>query len=207
MVPVTLPVQNTRELIALAKRRPGELTYGTSGPGSMSHFAGEMFKRQAGVNMITVPYKGNALAITDLMGGQITTMFSDALPAMQAMKTGKLRAIAVTSEKRWPFTPELPTLAEEGIQGFAAVNWWGILFPAGVQRPIIDKVNADLVKALATQDVKTKLGELSVETVYRARPKQFGQFMASEGGAAGASSSRMRTCGSSRKATTIRAPL
>ncbi len=179
VVPATLPVKNTRELIALAKRRPGELSYGTSGPGSMSHFAGEMFKRLADVNMITIPYKGNALAITDIMGGQITTMFSDALPAMQAMRTGKLRALAVTSEKRWPFTPELPTLAEEGIKGFAAVNWWGILFPAGVPRTIIDKVNADLVKALASQDVKTKLAELGVEA-FSSTPEQFGQFMASE---------------------------
>ncbi len=179
VVPVTLPVKNTKELVALAKRRPGELTYATSGPGSMSHFAGEMFKRLAGVDMITVAYKGNALSITDVMGGQITTMFSDALPAMQAMRTGKLRALAVTSEKRWPFTPELPTLAEEGIKGFAAVNWWGILFPAGVPRTIIDKVNADLVKALATTDVKTRLGELGVEAV-SSTPEQFGQFMASE---------------------------
>ena len=100
VVPVTLPVKNAKELVALARARPGELSYGTSGPGSMSHFAGEMFQRIAGVKMITVNYKGNALAITDLMGGQITTMFSDAVPAMQAMKTGKLRAMAVTSEQR-----------------------------------------------------------------------------------------------------------
>ena len=179
VVPVSLPVKQVKDLVALAKRHPGELTYATSGPGSMSHFAGEMFKRLAGVNMITVPYKGNALSITDLMGGQITAMFSDALPAMQAMKTGKLRAVAVTSEQRWPFTPELPTLAESGIKGFAAVNWWGILFPAGVPRTIIDKDNADLVKALATQDVKSRLGELGVETV-SSTPEQFGQFMASE---------------------------
>jgi tripartite-type tricarboxylate transporter receptor subunit TctC len=138
-----------------------------------------MFQRLAGVKMITINYKGNALAITDLMGGQITTMFSDAVPAMQAMKTGKLRAMAVTSEKRWPFTPELPTLAEEGIKGFAAVNWWGILFPAGVPRPIIDKVNADIAKALASQNVKTRLGELGVEAV-SSTPEQFGAFMASE---------------------------
>jgi tripartite-type tricarboxylate transporter receptor subunit TctC len=138
-----------------------------------------MFQQLAGVKMITVPYKGNALAITDIMGGQITTMFSDAVPAMQAMKTTKLRAMAVTSEKRWPFTPELPTLAEEGIKGFAAVNWWGILFPAGVPRPIIDKVNADLVKALAAQNVKTRLGELGVEA-QSSTPEQFGQWMASE---------------------------
>jgi tripartite-type tricarboxylate transporter receptor subunit TctC len=179
VVPKTMPVTNIKQLVALARQRPGELTYGTSGPGSMSHFAGEMFQQLAGVKMITVPYKGNALAITDIMGGQITTMFSDALPAMQAMKTGKLRAMAVTSEKRWPFTPELPTLAEEGIKGFAAVNWWGILFPAGVPRPIIDKVNADLVKALATQNVKTRLGELGVDTI-SSTPEQFRDFMASE---------------------------
>ncbi len=179
VVPVTLPVKNAKELVALARARPGELSYGTSGPGSMSHFAGEMFQRIAGVKMITVNYKGNALAITDLMGGQITTMFSDAVPAMQAMKTGKLRAMAVTSEQRWPFTPELPTLAESGLKGFAAGNWWGILFPAGVPRPIIDKVNADLVKALATQSVKTRLGELGVET-QSSTPEQFGTFMASE---------------------------
>ena len=179
VVPMTMPVKNVAQLVALAKTRPGELTYGTSGPGSMSHFAGEMFQRLAGVKMITINYKGNALAITDLMGGQITTMFSDAVPAMQAMKTGKLRAMAVTSEKRWPFTPELPTLAEEGIKGFAAVNWWGILFPTGVPRSIIDKVNADLVKALAAQNVKNRLGELGVEAV-SSTPEQFGAFMASE---------------------------
>ena len=179
VVPKSLPVKNVKELVALAKRHPGELTYATSGPGSMSHFAGEMFKRLAGVDMITVPYKGNALSITDVMGGQITTMFSDAVPAVQAMKTGKLRALAVTSEKRWPFTPEVPTLAEEGIKGFAAVNWWGILFPAGVPRAIVDKVNADVVKALATPDVKTRLGEVGVEAI-TSTPEQFGQFMASE---------------------------
>lgn len=179
VVPKTMPVTDIKQLVALAKSRPGELTYGTSGPGSMSHFAGEMFQQIAGVKMITVPYKGNALAITDIMGGQITTMFSDALPAMQAMKTGKLRAMAVTSEQRWPFTPELPTLAEGGLKGFAAVNWWGILFPTGVPRPIIDKVNADLVKALATQNVKTRLGELGVAAI-SSTPEQFGTFMASE---------------------------
>ncbi len=179
VVPVSLPVKNVKQLVALAKAHPGELTYATSGPGSMSHFAGEMFQRIAGVKMITVNYKGNALSITDLMGGQITTMFSDAVPAVQALRTGKLRALAVTSEKRWPFTPELPTLAEGGLKGFAAVNWWGILFPANTPRPIVDKVNVDLVKALATQNVKTKLGELGVETI-SSTPEQFGAFMASE---------------------------
>ena len=179
VVPTTMPVKNVKGLVALAKARPGELSYGTSGPGSMSHFAGEMFKRLAGVNMVTVNYKGNAQAITEIMGGQITTMFSDALPAVQGLKTGKIRALAVTSAQRWPHTPELPTLAEEGIKGFAAVNWWGILFPAGVPRPIVDKVNADLVKALATPSVKSALAVLGVEAI-SSTPEQFGAFMASE---------------------------
>jgi tripartite-type tricarboxylate transporter receptor subunit TctC len=179
VVPSSLPVKDAKQLVALAKSRPGELTYGTSGPGSMSHFAGEMFKRIAGVKMIPINYKGNAQAITEIMGGQITTMFSDALPAVAAMNSGKVRALAVTSEQRWRFTPVLPTLAETGLKGFAAVNWWGILFPAGVPRPIVDKVNADLAKALAAERVKTRLGELGVETV-ASTPEAFGEFMAAE---------------------------
>lgn len=179
VVGTVMPVKNVKELIALAKRRPGELTYATSGPGSMSHFAGEMFKRLAGVNMTTVPYKGNALSITDVMGGHIVCMFSDALPAMTNMKSGKLRALAVTSENRWPPTPELPTLAEQGVKGFAAVNWWGILTPAGVPRPIITKLNADIVKAVATPIVKQRLGELGVETI-SSTPEEFAKFMAAE---------------------------
>jgi tripartite-type tricarboxylate transporter receptor subunit TctC len=179
VVPTSMPVKNVKGLVALAKSRPGELTYATSGPGSMSHFAGEMFKKLASVNMVTVNYKGNAQAITELMGGQITTMFSDALPAVQGMKTGKIRALAVTSAERWPHTPELPTLAEEGIKGFAAVNWLGILFPAGVPRPIIDKVSADIQKALAQPSVKAALANLGVEAI-SSTPEQFGAFMASE---------------------------
>ena len=174
-----LPVKNVKGLVALAKARPGELTYGTSGPGSMSHFAGEMFKRLAGVNMVTVNYKGNAQAITEIMGGQITSMFSDALPAVQALKTGKIRALAVTSAERWPHTPELPTLAEEGIKGFAAVNWWGILFPAGVPRPVVDKVNADLRKSLSQPGVRSALANLGVEAI-SSTPEEFRAFMESE---------------------------
>ena len=179
VVGTAMPVKDVKDLVALAKRRPAELTYATSGPGSMSHFAGEMFKRLAGVNMTTVPYKGNALSITDVMGGHIVCMFSDALPAMTNMKSGKLRALAVTSETRWPPTPELPTLAETGITGFAAVNWWGIVTPAGVPRPIIDKLNGGVVKAVATPSVKARLSELGVETV-SSTPEEFAAFMAAE---------------------------
>jgi tripartite-type tricarboxylate transporter receptor subunit TctC len=179
VVPVTLPVKNVKGLVALAKARPGELTYATSGPGSMSHLAGEMFKRLANVDVTTVPYQGGVFSIAAVQGGHIMMMFSDAQPVMSNIKAGKLRALAVTSEKRTPFTPELPTLAEEGIKGFAASNWWGILFPTGVPKPVIDKVAADLAKALADKDVKDKLGLLGVEAV-SSTPEQFGAFIASE---------------------------
>ena len=179
VVPVTLPVKNVKELVGLAKKNPGVMTYATSGPGSMSHLAGEMFKRLANVDVVTVPYQGGVFSIAAVQGGHIMMMFSDAQPVMANIKAGKLRALAVTSAQRTPFTPELPTLAEEGIKGFAAANWWGILFPAGVPKPMIDKVSADLGRALADSVVKERLGALGVEAVH-SNPQQFAAFLASE---------------------------
>jgi tripartite-type tricarboxylate transporter receptor subunit TctC len=173
------PAKSTKELIALAKAQPGKLTFGTSGAGSMSHLAGEWFKRAAAVDITAVNYKGGSQWITELMGNQISMVIADAAPAMPNMKSGKIRALAVTSAKRSPFTPELPTFSEEGLKGFEAVNWWGILFPAGVPRPIIDKVNADMVKVLAMADVKEKLAVFGVEPV-SSTPEEFGKYMESE---------------------------
>jgi tripartite-type tricarboxylate transporter receptor subunit TctC len=179
VVPISMPVKTTKQLVALAKARPGELAFATSGPGSMSHLAGEMFKRLANVDITAVAYKGGVQSIADLMGGHIPMMFSDAQPVMANIRSGKLRALAVTSAQRTPFTPEIPTLAEEGVKGFAAANWWGIMFPAGVPRPIIDKVSADLAKVLVRPDVKERLGELGIETVH-STPEQFGKYIQSE---------------------------
>ena len=176
VVPNAMPVRSVKELVALCRTRPNELVFATSGPGSMSHLAGEMFKRITNVKIEAVAYKGGVQSIADLMGGHIPMMFSDAQPVMANIKSGKLRALAVTSEKRTPFTPQLPTLAEEGIKGFSAANWWGILFPAGVQRPVIDKVANDLQKVLVRQDVKDKMGEFGIETVWKS-PDDFGRFM------------------------------
>ncbi len=179
VVPVTLPAKNVKELVALARARPKDMTYATSGPGSMSHLAGEMFKRLAKVDITTVPYQGGVFSIAAVQGGHIMMMFSDAQPVMANLKAGKLRALAVTSAQRTPFTPELPTLAEEGITGFAAANWWGILFPTGVPKPMIDKVSADLARALADKEVKDRLGNLGVEAVH-SNPQQFGEFLKAE---------------------------
>jgi tripartite-type tricarboxylate transporter receptor subunit TctC len=179
VVNINAPVKSVRELITAARAQPGKMTFGTSGPGSMSHLAGEMFKRLAKVEIMPVNYKGGSEWITQLMGQHIDMVFADAPPAMQNLRSGKLRAIAVTSEKRSPFTPELPTLAEEGVVGFAAANWWGILFPAGVPRPIVDKVAADLAKVLVRQDVKDRFAEFGAEAV-SSTPEQFAKFMAVE---------------------------
>jgi tripartite-type tricarboxylate transporter receptor subunit TctC len=179
VVNVASPAKSTKELIALAKAQPGKITFGTSGAGSMSHLAGEWFKRQAAIDITAVNYKGGAQWITELMGNQISMVIADAAPAMSNMKSGKIRALAVTSAKRSPFTPDLPTFAEEGLKGFDAANWWGILFPTGVPRPIVDKVAADFAKVLAMQEVKDKLAVFGVETI-SSTPEQFGKFMDNE---------------------------
>lgn len=173
------PAKSTKELIALAKAQPGKLTFGTSGAGSMSHLAGEWFKRAAAIDIVAVNYKGGSQWITELMGNQISMVIADAAPAMPNIASGKIRALAVTSAKRSPFTPELPTFSEEGLKGFEAVNWWGILFPTGVSRPIVDKVNADMVKVLAMADVKEKLAVFGVEPI-SSTPEAFGKYMDSE---------------------------
>ena len=181
VVPNAMPVKSVKQLVALCKARPNELVFAHQR--SRQHVASrgrdvQAHRRTSKIE--AVAYKGGVQSIADLMGGHIPMMFSDAQPVMANIKSGKLRALAVTSEKRTPFTPQLPTLAEEGITGFAAANWWGILFPAGVPRPIIDKVANDFQKVLARQDVKDKMGEFGIETVWTGTPEQFGSFMENE---------------------------
>ena len=173
------PANNVKELVALAKTNPGKLNFGTSGPGSMSHLVGEMFKRVADINIVQVPYKGGVLAVQDLIGGQVQLIFSDALPVMQHIRAGKLRPLAITSKERSPLSPEIPTLAEQGYPELVAVNWWGVLMPTGTPRPIIEKLNADLVKVLAGADLKEKYAQLGVEPV-SSTPEFFGQFIQTE---------------------------
>jgi len=179
VTPSTLPVKNVKELVALAKKQPGVLTYATSGAGSMSHLVGELFKRVAQVDIVTVPFQGGVYSIAAVQGGHIMLMFSDAPPVMGNIKAGKIKALAVTSGQRTPFTPELPTLAEQGLKGFDAANWWGILFPAGVQRSMVDKVSADLKRALSDEEVKKNLGTMAIEAVY-STPEQFAGFIRDE---------------------------
>ena len=173
------PFKSLGEILAYARANPGKLNYGTSGPGSVSHLGAELFKNLTKANVVEVPYKGSILAIQDLLGDQIQFIFSDALPALGQIRAGKLRALAVTSPERSPLVPDLPTCVESGVPGLVAVNWWGVLMPAGTPKPIIDKFHGDLVKTMADPEVKRKFGDLGVDAI-SSSPEQFASFIKSE---------------------------
>jgi len=172
------PFKSLAEIIAFAKQSPGKLNYGTSGPGSVSHLSSEMLKNITKVDAVEVAYKGGVLAIQDLLGGQIQFIFSDSLPAMGHIRAGKLRALCVTGAQRYELLPEPPP-CQGAAQGLVAVNWWGVLMPAGTPRPIVQRLNADTVKALADADVKKRFADLGVEAV-SSTPEQFAAFIKDE---------------------------
>jgi len=172
------PFKSLGDIIAYARQNPGKLNYGTSGPGSVSHLSSEMLKNGTKVQAVEVAYKGGVLAIQDLLGGQIQFIFSDSLPAMGHIRAGKLRALCVTGSQRYELLPE-PPLCQSDAPGLVAVNWWGVLVPAGTARTIVDKLNADTRKALSDPDVKKRFADLGVEAV-SSTPEQFAGFIKSE---------------------------
>ena len=153
----SLPVHSVPELIAYAKANPGKLNFASSGNGTSIHLSGELFRTMTGVDMTHVPYKGSAPALTDLIGGQVQLMFDNLPSSLQFIRTGKLRALAVTSAARSTALPELPTLAEAGLPGFEASSWFGILAPAGTPKDIVAKINAAVGSWLASPEAKEKL--------------------------------------------------
>jgi tripartite-type tricarboxylate transporter receptor subunit TctC len=175
----SLPAKTVKEVIAIAKSRPGELSFGSSGPGATDHLAGELFKTLAGVNMVHVPYKGGAPAMLDLMAGQVQTVFSTVSTAIGAIKGGKVRAIAMTGDKRFELMPELPTIEEAGLRGFQVRNWYGVFVPAGTSKEIIARLNGELVKILQMPDVKARLLESGIETAH-GTPEQFAAYIQAE---------------------------
>ncbi len=152
----SLPAKNVKELIALAKSRPGQLNYGHAGLGSSNHMAGELLKFMAGINIVHVPYKGNTPSITDAISGNVEMVFSGVPALVPHVKSGRLRAIAISSLERFPAVPDVPTFDESGVKGYEASNWFGLMAPSKVSKDIINKVNADVNKALAMKDVRDK---------------------------------------------------
>ena len=173
------PFKTVKEMIAYAKANPGKLTFASSGSGSSIHLSGEMFQQMAGVEMQHIPYKGSAPALTDLLGGQTAIMFDNMPSAIGHVRAGKLRAIAVTTPNRSPALPNVPTIAESGVPGYSATSWFGILAPAGTPAPVIARLNASILKALADPDVKKKLAEQGAEP-HGEKPEQFAEFIRSE---------------------------
>jgi tripartite-type tricarboxylate transporter receptor subunit TctC len=160
-----LPVKNLKEFIALAKKRPGELTYGSAGNGGTGHVAAEMFSQQAGIKMMHIPYKGNAPATTDLVGGQIMLMFDQVSTSVGYIKAGRLRGLAVTTKKRSAVFPDMPTIDEAGIKGFEDSTFNGIVAPAGTPREILEKLRAEVVKAVAVPALRERFEKNGIPLV------------------------------------------
>jgi len=175
----SVPAKSMKELIALARATPRKLTFGLSGVGAPPHLSADLLKMMTGTDMVHVPCKGTGPAIADLIGGQITFMFADALAAAPQMKAGKLRGLAVSSPKRFVLVPDLPTVSESGVPGFSAVGWTGLLAPAGTPRPITRKLNSEVVRVLPLPDVKEKLAGDSSE-FGKSTPEEFSAFIKQE---------------------------
>jgi tripartite-type tricarboxylate transporter receptor subunit TctC len=179
VVNMSVAAKTVQELIALARAQPGKLTYGSSGAGNAGHLAAELFKSMTRTDMLHVPYKGGAPAMIDLIAGQVQLVFSSAPTAVPQVKAGKVRGLAVTTLKRSTVLPDLPTIAESGLPGYEADNWYGVVTTAGTPRPIIDYLNAEIVRALWTPDVKQLLLLQGLE-VHTSTPPEFGAYMKSE---------------------------
>ena len=175
----SVKANNVRELIALAKAQPGKLHYGSVGNGSTLHLAGEMFNTSAGIELVHVPYKGSAPALTDLLGGQIQMMFDVIVSALPHVNEGKLRALAVTGAERSKSAPDIPTVAEAGVPDYSIVTWYGLMAPAGTPAPLVDRLNKEVVKVLKTPAVQDRLTTLGADLV-ASSPKEFAEYLKQE---------------------------
>jgi tripartite-type tricarboxylate transporter receptor subunit TctC len=172
------PFQSLKDIIDFGNANPGKLSYGTSGPGSVSHLSSEMLKNITKIQATEVPYKGGVDAVKDLLGGQIHFIFSDTLPAMAHVRGGKLRALCTTGTEPFTLLPDQAP-CQQAAPGLVAVNWWGVVMPAGTPRFMVTKLHADTVKLLAEPDVKQKFADLGVVAV-SSTPEQFGAFIRAE---------------------------
>jgi tripartite-type tricarboxylate transporter receptor subunit TctC len=175
----SVPAHSIQELIALARAHPGELTYGSSGNGSTHHLVQALFASAAGISINHVPYKGSAASMTDLISGRIT-MLADVLPAvMPSVRSGKVRALGITSSKRSPFFPELPTVAEQGLPGYEAVAWAGLFAPAGTPDAVLQRLNIEVVRLINTPESQKRFHDLSMQTIGDMRA-EFEAFLKTE---------------------------
>ena len=175
----SVPVKNVKELIALAKAKAGRVTYGSSGNGSANHLGGVLFQHMTGTTLVHVPYKSSGQSSTALMSGEIDLLISSTSAAINPIKSGRLRGIAVTGPRRLPQTPDIPTVSESGVPGFEVTGWYMMLAPAGVPRDIIAKLNGEIVKAVHSASVKDRFAALGTEPVGNS-PEACGEFLRAE---------------------------
>ena len=169
-----LPVRDLKEFIALAKAKPGSISFASAGSGTVNHLSGELLKMQAGIDMVHVPYKGSGSVMPDLLGGQVNSLFA-AMPTVTGfIKEKRLRALAVTTSKRFPGLPDVPTIAELGFSSYDFSSWFGILAPAGTPKPIVDRLQTEIVKALKDSSVLEKLGNFEI---FGSTPEEFGSYI------------------------------
>jgi len=175
----SVPAHSVKDLIAFAKAHPGQLTMGSSGNGTASHLASELMNYMAGIKTTHVPYKGLAPAHTDLMGGQLSMLFDGIVTGMPAVNAGRLRALAVTTAKRWQGTPDIPTMSEAGLAGFEVNSWYGLLAPAGTPREIITRLNTEVSRALREPDARERLYSIGAEPMNNT-PEEFAAYINAE---------------------------
>ncbi len=179
VVQPSLPVKSLQDLVALAKAKPGQLNYGSTGNGGTSNLMGEMLKTMAKIDIVHIPYKGLAPALTDMMGGQINLAFGGYSTVGELWKSGRLRAIAVTSAKRSPYTPDLPTIAESGYPGYEATPWWGLAVASGTPKPVIAKLNAEVHRIMKAPDVTEQMKSRAIE-VWISTPEELADYYRKE---------------------------
>jgi tripartite-type tricarboxylate transporter receptor subunit TctC len=187
-----VPAKNLQELIALAKKEPGKLTYANAGNGTASHIPAELMKTMTGTDILSVPYKSIPEATTDLIGGRIDMFFVGTNIALQHVQAGKLRALALTGRKRWKGMPDVPTMDEQGLKGFEKVNWFGLWLPAGAPGDIVNRIHAAVAAAIQEPEVKLQFDQQGIEGVAMP-PREFAAFVASEAKAAQDIAARIRT--------------
>ncbi len=175
----SLPVTTVKQLIALAKAKPGQINYASAGNGSTHHLSGELFKTMAGVDMVHIPYKGTTPAITALLAGEVSVMFATVTGIQPHIKSGRAKALAVTTPKRSNMMPGVPTVSEAALPGFEMLSWFGLLAPAGTPAAIVSRLNADTAKVLETAEVKSALSAQGLEVV-SGSPEQFGDYIKRE---------------------------
>jgi len=175
LVHPSIPATTVREFIAYAKSHPGQINFASGGSGTATHLAAELFKSMAGIDMVHVPYKGNGPATVDLLSGRVTVMFDQIATALPSVRDGRLRALGVSTAQRSPAAPDIPTIAESGLPGYDVTTWHGLVAPAGTPRPIIDRLHAEVVKALNSPSVRDKFKAAGIVPV-SSTPEEFAAF-------------------------------